>query len=79
MVRANGIDLFDLAAERHRFVNQKLNEMIRGGFSGQQFELFVDPIDPSAADAGTNLWGVGRRSVRRRKKQGTGAREADLQ
>jgi len=35
MVRANGIDLFDLVAERHRFVNQKLNEIIGSGFSGQ--------------------------------------------
>jgi hypothetical protein len=62
MVRANGIDLFDLVAECHRIVNEKLNEIMRGGFSGQQFEFSVDPIDPSTADAGGNLRG----SLRRR-------------
>jgi len=57
VVRANGIELFDLVVERHRFVNQKLNEIIGGGFSCQKFEFSVDPIDPSATDAGANLWG----------------------
>ena len=55
VVCANGIDLFDLVAERHRLVNQKLNETMRGRFSGQQFELSVDPVNPSASDAGGNL------------------------
>lgn len=55
MVCTNGIDLFDLVAERHRLVNEKLNEIVRGRFSGQQFEFSVDPIDPSATDAGANL------------------------
>ena len=35
MVRADGIDLFNLVAERHRVVGQKLDEFTRGGFSGQ--------------------------------------------
>ena len=64
VVRANSIDLFDLVAECHRFVYQKLNELVRGRFSGQQFEFLVDPIDPSATDAGGNLQGW-----RRVKKQ----------
>ena len=55
MVRANGIDLFDFVAERHRIVNEKLNEIVRGRFSGQQFKFSVDPVDPSATDAGGNL------------------------
>jgi hypothetical protein len=65
VVRANGIDLFDLVAERHRLVNQKLDKIMRGGFSGQQFEFSVDPVDPSATDAGANLWGWGN-SVRKK-------------
>lgn len=56
MVRADGIDLFDLVVEGHRFVNQKLNEIMRGGFSGQQFEFSVNPIDPSNGDTGGNLY-----------------------
>ena len=55
MVRANGIDLFNLIAERHRLVNQELNEVMRGGFSGQQLKLLVDPVDPSTTDASANL------------------------
>jgi len=51
VVRANGIDLFYLVAERHRLVNQDLNEIMGGGFPGQQFEFAVDPIGPSATDA----------------------------
>ena len=60
MVRSDGIDLFNLVAESHRLVNQKLDEVVRGGFSGQQFEFFVDPIAPSATDASTDLRGVGK-------------------
>jgi len=55
VVRANGIDLFNLVAERHRLVNQELNEVMRGGFSGQKLKLLVDPVDPSATDASANL------------------------
>lgn len=55
MVGANGIDLLDLVAERHRLVNQELNEFVRGRFSGQQLEFSVDPVDPGAANAGANL------------------------
>jgi hypothetical protein len=65
MVRADGIDLFDLVAERRRLVNQKLDELVRGGFSGQQFELSVDPIRPSDADANRNL---GRRRQKKRNQ-----------
>jgi hypothetical protein len=68
VVRSDGIDLFNLVAERHRLVNQKLNEVVRGGFSSQQFEFSVDPIDPSATDAAANL-GVG--MVVSEEKQGT--------
>ena len=62
MVCSDGIDLFNLVAERHRLVNQKLNEIMRGGFSGQQFKFSVDPVDPSAADAAADL-GVGKGGV----------------
>jgi hypothetical protein len=61
MVRTNGVDLLDFAAEHHRLVNQELDELVRGRFSGQQFEFSVDPIDPSNADACGDLWG--RRSL----------------
>lgn len=57
MVRADSIDLFDLVAERHRVVDQKLDEIMRGGFAGQQFEFSVNPVDPGAADTGGNLCG----------------------
>jgi hypothetical protein len=57
MVRTDSVDLFDLIAERHRVVNQKLDEIMRGGFSGQQFEFSVYPIDPSSTDTGGNLRG----------------------
>ena len=67
MVRADGIYLFDLVAERHRFVNQELNEMIGSGSSGQQLEFSVDPIDPRAADASANLGGRG--SVREKQNR----------
>jgi hypothetical protein len=62
MVRANGVDLLDFAAEHHRLVNQKLDELVRSRFSGQQFKFSVDPIDPSTADACGDLWGA-RRSL----------------
>ena len=55
MVRANGIDFLDLVAECHSLVNQKLNEIVRGRFSGQQLEFFADPIDPGATNAGADL------------------------
>lgn len=35
MVRTHGVDLLDVAAEHHRLVNQQLDEVMRGGFSGQ--------------------------------------------
>jgi len=54
VICTNGIYLFDLVVERHRFVDQKLNKVVRGGFSGQQFEFSVDPINPSATDAGAD-------------------------
>ena len=65
VVRADGIDFFNLVAEHHCLVNEKLNEVVRGGSSGQQFKFSVDPVDPSAADAGANLRG-GEDSVRRK-------------
>lgn len=59
MVCSDGIDLFNLVAERHRLVDQKLNEVMRGGFSGQQLKFSVDSVDPSATDAAADL-GVGK-------------------
>lgn len=35
MIRADSIDLFNFVAERHRLVDQKLDEVMGGGFSGQ--------------------------------------------
>ena len=55
MVCSDCVDLFDLIAKRHCLVNQKLNEVMRGGFSGQQFKFSVDPVDPRATDAAADL------------------------
>lgn len=57
MVRADSVNLFDLAAESHRVVSQKLDELMRGRFSGQQFEFLVNAIEPSTADTGGDLCG----------------------
>lgn len=57
MVGADSIDLFDFVAERHGVVGQKLDEIVRGRFSGQQFEFPVNPVDPSTTDTGGNLCG----------------------
>lgn len=77
VVRPDGIDFFDLVAESHRLVNQKLNEIMRGRFSGQQFEFPVDPMNPSAADACANLWRWGRRC--QKNNQGTIAYDVNVQ
>jgi len=77
VVRADGIDLFNLVAEHHRLVNEKLNEIVGSGSSGQQFKFSVDPIDPSAADAGANLQGGEDRLSE--KNQGTITHQSHVQ
>ena len=59
MIRADSIDFLNLLVERHRLVNQELDELVGGGFSRQQLEFFVDPVDPSSGDTGGNLGGGG--------------------
>jgi hypothetical protein len=50
MIRPDGVYLLDLVAERHRLVDQKLDEFARSRFSGQEFKLSINPVDPSPAD-----------------------------
>ena len=51
VVRAYGVDLLDLVAERHRLVDDELQELVRRGLAREQFELLIDGPTPEEHDA----------------------------
>ena len=55
MVRADGVDLLNLVAERHRLVDDELQELVRRGLAREQLELSVDRAAPRDDDAGADL------------------------
>ena len=57
MVRADGVDLLDLVAERHRLINDELQELVRRGLAREQLELLVDRLAPEKHHAEGELSG----------------------
>ena len=55
VVCPNSIDLLDLVRERHRLVDEQLQEIVWRGLASQQLELLVDCPAPSENDTCTNL------------------------
>jgi hypothetical protein len=55
MISANGIDFLDFVAECRCFIDDKLNEIMRGRFPRQELELSVDGASPSHDDPKRNL------------------------
>ena len=55
MVRAHGIDLVDLLVERHRLIDDQLQEIVRGRLSGEQLEFLVDRARPQHDHARRDL------------------------
>ena len=56
VVRADGVDLLDLVAERHRLVDDELQKLVRRGLAREQLELLVDRLPPEKHDAEGKLW-----------------------
>lgn len=46
MIRPNGIDFLNFVAKSSSFVRDKLNEIVWGGFAGEEFEETVDCFGP---------------------------------
>ena len=55
MVRAHGVDLLDLVAERDRLVDEELDKVVRRGLAREQLELAVDRARPRRDDPGRDL------------------------
>ena len=55
MVRAHGVDLLDLVAERRRLVDEQLQELVRRALAREQLELAVYRARPCGNDAERDL------------------------
>ena len=55
MVRAHGVDLLDLVAERRRLVDEQLQELVRRALAREELELAVDGARPGENDAEGDL------------------------
>lgn len=55
MVCSNRVHLLDLVRERRSFVDEQLYEIMRGGFSSEQLELFIDRPAPCNNNTCSNL------------------------
>lgn len=55
MVRPHGVNLLNLVTECRCLVNQKLEEIMFRGFSGEQFELAIDCSSPRNDNSQGNL------------------------
>lgn len=55
MIRAHGVDFFDLVAERHRVVDEQLQELVWCRFASEELELVVDSARPCHNDAECDL------------------------
>ena len=55
MVGPHGVDFLDLLAERHCLVYDELDELVRGGFASEQFELLINGASPRNDDEKSNL------------------------
>ena len=69
MVRAYGVDLLDLVAERHRLVDDELQELVRRGLAREEFELLVDGPTPEEHDAEGELRRLGISEARRGRSE----------
>jgi hypothetical protein len=64
MISADGVDLFDLVAERRGVVDEQLQKVVRRGFAGEELELAVDRARPGGNNAGCDLQMHERRASR---------------
>lgn len=55
MVRAHGVDLLDLVAERHRLVDEELEKVVRRRLAREQLELPVHRARPRRDDPKRDL------------------------
>lgn len=70
VVRPDRIDLLDIVAKRRRFVYNKLQEIVRCGFSGQELKLLVDCMCPGDDDSCRNLPGVSEQGLLKTRQEG---------
>jgi alpha-D-ribose 1-methylphosphonate 5-triphosphate synthase subunit PhnI len=65
VVRAHGVDLRDVLAERRGLVDDELQERVRRGLAREQLELAVDRVAPERDDADGDLRALSVRAARR--------------
>jgi hypothetical protein len=51
MIRSYGVNLIELIAKCESFVDDELQELVRGGFACQKLELLVDRAPPGYDDS----------------------------
>ena len=73
MVRAHGVDLLDLVAERRRLVYEQLQKLVRRALAGEELELAVYRARPCGNDAERDLRPESIQSVSWRARRGAGA------
>jgi hypothetical protein len=55
VISADGVDLDDIFTKCRGLINQKLEEIMWGGFSGQKLKLAINGLSPSDHDTSCNL------------------------